>query len=558
MSLAPLPHPEDLETLATVTRATTRLRYDDIGNATRFWHAHASIVRYVARWDAWLIWDHHAGVWREDHQRVHVLELAKSIVDDLWGQVASCDDPEQRKKLLAFANLSGKDHRLRAALVLARGLPDITVEPDQLDANPWLLNVANGTINLRTGALRSHDARDLITKRASVNYDPDATAPTWHAFLAHVLPDPDVRAFLQRAIGYSLTGVVTDHVLFLLLGAGQNGKSTFVTALRHVLGDYAIGARKDLFVTAKHGQHDSSRVALQGGRFVAAAEVERGSHLAEAEVKELTGGERITARRLYGEVYEFEPTWKLWLSSNYRPHVHGTDEGIWRRIRLIEWPVSIPKPDQDPELGTKLEAESPGILRWALDGLEQWLDIGLAEPAAVIVSTASYRAAEDLVGRFLDDSDLTVDPGHPDLSIATPVLTTMREKWCAETGEQLSARALSLELQDRGCMQARANKERRWRGIGRLADAPTALFRQNGSGNGVTDVTQGPKGDAMTHGDAVSERSRYAHAYGEVVETNVTARHASPTPDDPPRDLFDDTDPGNHDHTEWEDDGGPF
>jgi putative DNA primase/helicase len=312
-----------------------------------------------------------------------------------------------------------------------------------------------------------------MTKRANTAYDPAARSTLWEQFLERVIPDPDVRAFLQRAAGYSLTGTVGEHVIFLLLGGGANGKSTFVNTLRHVLGDYATVARKDLFVVTKQGQHDSSRVALQGARFVSAAEIERGTRLAEAEIKELTGGERITARRLYGQAYEIDPTWKLWLSANHRPHVYGTDEAMWRRIRLIEWPVTIPAGERDPELPTKLAGEAPGILNWTLDGLRQWLDIGLAEPAAVIMSTASYRAREDLVGRFLTDNDLTLDVDDPRLIIETTELTTLRERWCQENGEQLTARSLGLELQDRGAVSERTTKVRKWRFLGRIDDAMT-------------------------------------------------------------------------------------
>lgn len=442
-------------------------RLDDVGNAQRLHDLHGTEIRYVAEWGRHLDYDRGRGVWIEDHRDVRIMRRATDVVEQLWHAVPEQANDDERKRLALWATQSGRDHRIRASTTLVRGLPGVAIEPGALDSDPDLFNTPNGVIDLATGTLRAHDPRLLLSQQSEVPYDPKASAPTWLAFLERVQPDPEVRAFLQRFIGYCLTGHVSEHAFVMCVGQGANGKSTFTNALRPVFGTYAGVARRDLLIQSKHGPHDSGRAALQGRRLMTASEIERGDFLSEVEVKELTGGEPIAVRRLYGEVFEIAPTWKFLLSANYRPRVGGTDEGIWRRNRLVDWHITIGPEERDANLGEKLRAEAAGILAWAVQGNLEWRRIGLAEPASVIVATESYRASEDVVGRFLNDNGLTIDPNDRSLVTTNKELGDLLEPWNLEQGERLGKKGLHLELQRRGALFTRTANARAWRHLGR-------------------------------------------------------------------------------------------
>jgi len=380
----------------------------DVGNARFFALRHGKDVRFCCTSKKWLIWD--GKLWVQD-KTGEIQQRAKETVIDLWQSAIKVQDVDRRSALCRHALKSQYEGRIRAMISLAQWEPPIPVVESDLDSNLWLLNVQNGTLDLKTGLLLPHNRDDLLTKIISVPYDSNATCPTWDKFLDEITArDPDLIRFLQKAIGYSLTGDTREQVLFILFGAGANGKSTFINAILRLLGDYALQTPTETLLIKKHGNGIPNDVArLKGARFVAAVEAEQGRHLAEALVKQLTGEDKIAARYLYGEFFEFDPTFKIFLSVNHKPVIKGSDHGIWRRIRLIPFSVTFTADKIDAALSTKLAAELPGILRWAVEGCTLWQKEGLEPPAAVNAATETYRSDMDDVGEFIKEC-CEIDP----------------------------------------------------------------------------------------------------------------------------------------------------
>jgi putative DNA primase/helicase len=324
----------------------------------------------------------------------------------------------------------------------------VPVRPAELDAGPWRLNVQNGTLDLRSGALHPHDRADLITRLAAVDYDPDAPAPAWHAFLERILGgDPELIAFVQRALGYALTGDTREQVLFILHGSGANGKSTLLEAVGGVMGDYALVTMVDTLMV-RYGSTVPNDVArLRGARLVVAVEPEEGQRLAEGRVKQLTGGDRIAARFLRQEFFEFRPEFKLFLATNHKPDVRGTDDAIWRRVRMVPFAVRIPEAEQDKTLRDKLAAEAAGILAWLVRGCLDWQRDGLGLAPAVRAATAGYRAEMDRLAGFLEECCIL----RPDAQVTVKALYEAHVAWCTANGEPpLAKRTLCLRLRERG------------------------------------------------------------------------------------------------------------
>lgn len=270
-----------------------------------------------------------------------------------------------------------------------------------MDTHPWLLNVANGTLDLRTGQLRPADRADLLTKAAPVVYAPTATCPQWEAFLDRILGgDKELIRYVQKAASYSLTGLDTEECFFVLHGVGQNGKSTLVETLSALLGtDYAQQATPDLLMQKKQDRHATELAVLRGARLVASVETGQGKRLNESLIKSMTGGDRIRANFMHQETFEFRPEFKVWLSTNHKPVITGTDLGIWQRIRLIPFNVQIPDNERDGAFKTRLResAALSGILNWAIEGALLWQQEGLKPPQAVTEATQAYREEMDVL-----------------------------------------------------------------------------------------------------------------------------------------------------------------
>jgi putative DNA primase/helicase len=338
------------------------------------------------------------------------------------------------------------------ALESASWEPGVRVSPDDLNRHPLLLNVQNGTLELETLKLREHRREDLLTQIAPVPYDPAATCPKFEAFLEQALPDDEVRAFAQRAAGYSATGLVRDHVLFFLHGSGGNGKTTFLNALMGALGaDYAAPASPKLLIKRSHDEHLTEIASLYGKRLVVCSESGEGAQLDEEKVKLLTGGDHLTARRMREDPWSFTPTHTLWLQSNHAPRIRGTDEGIWRRVRVV--PFTVRPKEENPDLGRELEAEYPGILTWTIRGLRDYLEQGLAPPESVLAATESYRYEQDVIGRYLAER-VAPAPGE---RVQASALYRDYRAWCEQNGESpKTVSHFGTTLSDRGLRKAKA------------------------------------------------------------------------------------------------------
>jgi putative DNA primase/helicase len=364
--------------------------------------------------------------------------------------------------------------RIKEMVDLARS--DVPVMPDELDASPDLLNTESGTIELRTGKLREHQREDLITKLAPVEYRPDATAPVWDAFLERVLPGEELRRFVRMASGYSATGDTSEQCMFINHGGGANGKSTFQEAIAAALGDYAMRAPTEMLLTKRSGGIPNDIARLKGSRFVASSETEEGRRLAESLIKDLTGQDTVTARFLWAELFEFTPTHKLWLSTNHKPEIRGTDNAIWRRIRLIPWSVTIPPAEQDKKLPTTLHRELPGILAWIVRGCLEWRREGLQAPDEVRRATGQYRAEMDVLAGFFAEC-CELDSGHWEYA---KDLYECYKRWCDENGERPEPqRKFGGRLGERGFQRDRGGSRGAgiWRGV-RLTEGEKEVLRE--------------------------------------------------------------------------------
>ena len=427
------------------------VRPTDLGNARRFAAEHNARLRYVVQRRQWLVWQ--AGRWRIDDDGEHH-RAAKATVERMLVEAINLTGDE-RKRAAMHALASQEEPRLRRMLTLAGTEPGLALTAEALDADPWLLACGNGTIDLRTGTLRPHDPADLLTLGTDIDYQPDATCERWQRFLLEIFNgDRELVEFMRRAVGYSLTGDTREHALFVLHGAGCNGKTTFVEIVKRLLGGLAATAAFDTFARVRGDRGPRNDLArLHRARLVAAAESGEGRRLDEATVKNLTGGDTIAARFLYGEHFEYRPQFKLWLATNHRPRVDGDDDAIWRRIRLVPFTVTF-RGREDRELDRALEAELPGILTWAVQGCLDWQKHGLGTAGAVEQATAEYRHEEDLLGAFLEErcelGDGEVDPAD---------IRAAYEAFCADLGEKpLAANALGKQLARRGITRVkRAN-----------------------------------------------------------------------------------------------------
>lgn len=438
----------------------------DLGNARRFVKRHGENVRHIAAWGHWLIWD--GTRWRKDATD-EVMRLAKETVASIYQEAIDATDSDERRDLFKWAMRSEAEARLRAMLAVAESEPGVALAPDELDAHHWLLNCRNGLVDLHTGHLLPHDRTYLCTKRAEVDYDEDAFCPSWEAFLARVFADDtDLIAYVQRAIGYTLTCETSEQCVFVLHGTGANGKSTLIDTLCRLLGDYGMTTPTDTLMV-KQGQTIPSDVArLMGARLVAASEAGDGRRMDEELIKRISGGDRMAARFMHKDWFEFYPVFKLFLAVNHKPTIRGTDNGIWRRIRLIPFTVTIPDDQQDSDLPRKLASEAPGILAWAVRGCIAWQRQRLKTPASVAAATQSYRDEMDTIGRFI--SDCCVEQSNAQVS--AKALYQAYEDWCNEQGEhQMSQTRFGLSLGERGFQKVKTPYVV-WRGVG-LASKPT-------------------------------------------------------------------------------------
>lgn len=398
--------------------------------------------------------------WAPDDQG----HATRAVVDVLRNAHAEAfDDKKLQKDIARCESAAG----IAGVLQIASALETFAVTVRDLDADPWLLNVGNGTVDLRNRQLRPHNPADRCTKITNADFDPERPRDQWEAVLQTALPDKPVSGFFQRLVGLGLLGEVREHVLGILTGTGANSKSVITRTIHHALGDYALTAEPDLFMH-RDGAHPTGEMDLLGRRWVSVSETEKDRRLAEATMKRLTGGDRIRARRMRQDFVEFQPSHTAILVTNHLPKVSGDDPAIWRRLRVIPFEVVIPEHQRDPALSARLEAHTASVLAWAIEGLADYLKHGLNEPDAVMAATDNYRRSSDAITRFIDECCLV----NPHRCATTRDLHARYVVWAQEDGaEPMSSKALGLAFDRAGYPASPPRNGRRLRrGIGLQSD----------------------------------------------------------------------------------------
>jgi len=377
--------------------------FNDMDNTALMARLYGNTLRWVDEFRKWLAWDASRWVLTDRDEGLRCAMLAQAHMrEELADLEESGELPDDALKARrAWVRKSGNMPMLESMVKGFRSKHTVSVAA--LDTDPWLFNVQNGTIDLRLGEMVEAQREWLMTKCAGVAYDDTATCPTWRRFVEQIQPDPEVRLYLQKAVGHALTGDVSEQVLFFCHGTGSNGKSTFFRAIQEMMGDYSVTAVSKLLLRRHHDAHTTEQMDLMGSRLALCSEVSDKAVFSAETLKQLTGGDIINARRMGQDATQFKPTHKLFMCSNPKPRVDETDEGTWRRMRLIPFTASFTGAQQDTQLIDKLRAELPGILNWAIEGCLRWQIEGLQPPEAVRHATREYREEEDSMRSFIED-----------------------------------------------------------------------------------------------------------------------------------------------------------
>lgn len=444
-------------------------RSSDTGNAEAFELLYKHRFRYDHSRKRWMVWNGLYWIPDADGEAQRAaIDTARWRNTAVWLQLVQEEGKEAKRQLardyadvLQGESVSG----INATLEVAKNLRSFAIVATHYDHNPALLTTGNGTIDLRTAELRHADPEDLITRATRIQYDPSATCPRWLQFLGEIFPgDPDLVEFIQRAIGYSLTGHTGEQCMFILYGNGANGKTTFLEAVRRLLGTHAVTTPFATFMIQRQvGAPRNDLAALVGARLVIASEAGQDANFDEAVVKQVTGSDMISCRYLYGEFFQYKPKFKIWLATNYRPAIRGNDDAIWRRIRLIPFNQQFKGDKRDRALPEKLKAELPGILAWAVQGCLDWRRNGLGRPQTVVVATTEYREESDQVKRFLTERSISGN----ELSVAGGALYHAYVEFCQQQGEKYLANNLfAAQIARRGFEKKRTRRGLVYHGLG--------------------------------------------------------------------------------------------
>lgn len=426
-----------------------RKRYDqtDTGNAHRLVDRFGSILRYSYNRKKWFVWD--GKCWTTDETGA-VKKLADCICDDLKKEALEEQDEKAQAQKLKWAMRTAGNRAKEAMVKESQHLEGIPVMQDELDAYPDYLNCRNGIVNLRNGELIPHESGFMMTKIAGCDYDTSGAKPElWLKFLDDVTKgNRSLQEYIQRSVGYSLTGSTIEQCAYFLYGIGNNGKSTFQAVIRDMLGGYCqtVQPEKTLMIKAWGSESMGSDIArLKGARLVVCDEPDDGARLNESLIKQLTGGSRITCRFLYGDEFEYSPEFKIWMAMNHKPKIRGTDNGIWRRIKLLPFEVSIPQEKVDKELAGKLKKELPQILAWAVRGCIKWRQNGLMEPECVKAASQEYRHEMDILEGFIQEC-LEIDYDYKEKTPARELFQTY-SRWAKANNEyELSSKKFFMEI----------------------------------------------------------------------------------------------------------------
>jgi putative DNA primase/helicase len=432
----------------------------DAGNAERFVRLFKDDLRYCKSRKKWLTWDGH--IWKVDEGGVAdrgAIITARAT----YLAAASVNNKTIRGNLETWANSSESKARRNAMLNTAMNLKPVETVIYDYDRDQWLAAVENGTLDLATGEFREARREDYISMQFNVEYDSLANAPRWETFLKEIFAgDEELISWVQRAVGYSLTGDTREQVMFMLFGGGANGKSVFLEIISFLLGDYSANTPFSTFEASKRNEASNDLAALKGKRLVTAIETNEDRRLDEARVKSVTGQDEITARFLFQEFFTFRPAFKIWMAVNHKPIVKGTDRGIWRRIRLVPFTQNFEGQKADRGLTSKLKAELPGILNWALEGLRQWREKGLGFAKAVEGASKEYQKESDLVQQWMDEC-VTLDANEK-----TPCADAYAsfKEWARERSyPSFSMNSFARNMTDKGFDRKSTGKRRVYVGL---------------------------------------------------------------------------------------------
>jgi putative DNA primase/helicase len=477
----------DADAAGELNRRLASFKLTDVGNVERFLARYGEAFRWCPA-IGWLTWT--GKVWSSvGAEGLGIIATHKTVraIEDEAASIAGTEDDfevakgKMRSDQVAAWGVTSEGAR-HFSCILKNAAGYLEVQASAIDQDVMKVNVNNGTLTIRkTGddspyiTLKPHNRKDLCTKIAPIDYDANAACPTYDAFLARVQPEPAMRRFLHQWAGLSLTGDISEEALAIFYGVGQNGKSTWLETIAHVAGQYAGSSSIETFVEHKHkrrGDQASPDVArLAGVRFLRTSEPESGARLAEAFVKWITGGDMITARHLNRAEFEFMPQFKLVISGNHRPVLRGVDKGIWRRIRLVPWDVTIPEGERDKTLKSRLLTEG-GILNRLLDGLVDWLDHGLVVPEEVTAATAKYREDSDTLGRFL----AACTKASPGSKVQSSRLFAVFRAWAKQNGvDEWTQNGFSAAMLDHGYAKAKAHGVMLWDGLELIPEVVKAL-----------------------------------------------------------------------------------
>jgi putative DNA primase/helicase len=431
----------------------------DLGNAERLADRHGDRLLHCNETGRWLVWN--GRVWAPDDSGA-VVRFAADTVRSI--HTTADNTPEAEAVALGrWARASESKTRLEAMIALARSIEGVAVRVEELDADPWSFNCTNGTLDLKTGKLRVHRREDLFTRLAPVAFDPEAPAPRWAAFVERIFGgDTELIRFVQQFLGMSLTGDVSEQILPIFYGPGNNGKNVLLDTVTGLMGGYAGQAPPDLLTLSKHREHPTEIADLWGRRLVVASETEEGCRLRIQLVKRLTGDARIKARFMRKDFFEFERTHKIVLVTNHPPVISENSEAIWRRIKLVPFTVVIPERERDPKLLQKLRTEWNGVLSWLVRGCQDWLTNGLVVPSSVTTATLKYRGRSDHFGRFLNECCVEGEG----LWIPSATLHGCYEQWCRDCREHaLPMPVLHDRLREHGYAAKKLRGARGWLGL---------------------------------------------------------------------------------------------
>jgi P4 family phage/plasmid primase-like protien len=438
------------------------IHFTDVGNATRFVKLHGHKTRYSFPQSTWIWYD--GKRWKPDNTG-RLYQMAQDVIKALLKEALEEIDKERRMKLETHAFKLEAESKIESMLKTARSR--LSTLPEEFDRDPWLFNCQNGAINLLDGTLQPHDREDFISKLSPVQYDPLARCQAWLEHLEKIMGgNQNLIGFLQRFFGYCLTGSIDERCMAIFHGTGANGKTVTVETINYIMGDYAKRTRTETILIKREGQISNDIADLLGARFVFSSEAEQDKRLAESLVKDLTGGDSISVRKLYQEYFIFKPQFKIVLSTNHKPVVYGTDQAIWDRIKLVPFNVTIPEDERKPmhEMMGLFQDEAPGILAWMVQGCLEWLEKGLQTPEEVKAATKQYRSDMDILGEFIDDCCIE------DAEAKTPAkdLYLRFKEWGESEGlrekEIWSKSTLTRRLKERGYIQFR-DAERKWKGL---------------------------------------------------------------------------------------------